>query len=306
MKQVQQAVTGTLAVLSRGYEFYELLIATHGTFYSQNEEAFNDLLSRGNLRCLILRDGVGEYRAAVLAAAETIGDIVMIISAEEYPDLDTGAMLRSAIQCGCSVVLQRKRRPGLLARLSGQVLSVISGYDVNPRLLRSGAHQRASLNMLVKRADRDVALRFMPRAGRRTSDVEILTVDAPRPSRSRFRILRRVGLASEVLTNAPPHLLRMLVGTSLLVMLGSVLFFFYAIALYVIGFELQPGWLTVSLAVSGSTAFISLALGAISTALFQILNLLREEGGDEIQSEIDNTDLFREFRRVNVETQDDK
>ncbi len=302
---VKLAVTRVLAVLSNKYEFYELLIVTHGTFYSQNEAAFKELLLQRNLRCLVLRDGVGEYRAAVLAATETIGDIVLVLSAEEFPVLEPAEMLDTAVRTGGSVILQRKRRAGLIARLSGRILSVISGYDVDPRLLRSGAHHRASLNRVVKRADSEVALRFLPSAGQRASEVTVLSIDAPRPIRSRFRVRRRIGLASEVLTNAPPHLLRMLAGASFLVMLGSILFFVYAVSLYVFGFQLQPGWLTISLAVSGSTAFISLALGAISTALFQILNFLREDGGDEIQSEMDNTDLFREFRRVNVETLDD-
>lgn len=304
-ESVKLAVTDTLAVLKNEYEFHELLIVTHGMFYSQNEAGFKELLSQHNLRCLILRDGVGEYRAAVLAATETIGDIVLVLSAEEFPDLNPAEMLHTAAQTGGSVVLQRKRRAGFLARFSGGILSTISGYDVDPRLLRSGAHHRATLNRLVKRADSEVALRFMPRGGSRVSDVEILTIDAPRPVQSRFRVWRRVGLASEVLTNAPPHMLRMLAAASFLVMLGSILFIIYAVVLYVAGFDLEPGWFTISLAIAGSTASISLALGAISTALVQILNLLREDGGDEIQNEMDNTDLFREFRRINVETLDD-
>ncbi|MFV2091461.1 MAG: hypothetical protein ACC634_00090 [Hyphomicrobiales bacterium] len=305
IKLVKQAVVGAQEMLRDRFEFFELLVVTHAGFYAQHESALKELLGLRNLRCLILRDGVGEYRAAVMAATESIGDVVLILSAEEFPGLDLGTMFETAEQSGGSVLLQRRHRSGALARLGGRVLSAVSGYNVDPRLMRSGAHHRAWLNRVVKRADSEVALRFMPRAGYRASEVTVLTVDTARPSTSPFRIWRRIRLASEVLANAPPHMLRLLAGASFLVMTGSLLYFIYAITLYLVGFDLQPGWLTTSLAISSSTAFVSLALGAISIALFQILNLLREDGGDEIQDEMDNTDLFREFRRVNVETLDD-
>jgi hypothetical protein len=173
---------------------------------------------------------------------------------------------------------------------------------VDPRLLRSAAHPRAHIGRIAARADREIALRFMPRGGRRPSDLTVLEIDGKRALNRRLPVFRRIGQAMEVLANSPPHLLRFFAAASFVVTLGAALYFLYAILLFLIGADLQPGWLTTSVAISGSTAFISLALGGISTALYQVLNLLRDDTGDEVLRELDNTDLFREFRRVNVET----
>jgi len=303
---LKEAATRAFTFLERHFEFFELVLATTVSFYSQHQRVLEEIINKRNVRYLILRDGTGEYRAAVVAAAESIGDVVLFLSTAESARIDLDAMFDAAERSGGSVVLKKPRKYGVISLLGGRILSAISGYDVDPQQLRSCVHHRAYLNQMLGQADSEVALRFMPRTARRPSEVTTLLFDVPSLAGTRFALSRRLGLASEILSNAPPHMLRLLAVACLLVMMSSIAYFLYAITLYLLGVELERGWLTTSVAISGSTAFISLSLGAISTALFQILNLLRDNDGTEILGEVNNSDLFGEFRRVNVETLNDE
>ena len=296
------AVRAAAAFLDERFEFYEVLVLVGASEFERREDDYTGLLDIRNARCLVLRDGVGEYRSAMVAATETIGDVVLILQADEAQMVDLSAVFEAALSGGRSVILRRIQRTGAVAGGLGRVLSGISGYDVDPRFLRSALHSRAHIGRIAARADREIALRFSPRGSLRESEIAVIEVAPDRREAPRWSLLRRVANAMEVLANAPPHLLRLLSVTSFLVALFALLYLLYAILLFAIGFDLQPGWFTTTVAISGSTGFLSLALGGISTALYQILNLLRDDAGDEILREIHNTDLFRDFRRINVET----
>ncbi|MCB2130522.1 MAG: hypothetical protein KDE03_15990 [Rhodobacteraceae bacterium] len=294
------AVEKVHAFAAEKFDFFELLIVVEASTYEGAQDRFHHLLGLRNARLLVLRDGTGDYRSAVVAAKESIGDAVLLIHASEIQAIDLARLAGAVFEGGGPVMLRQSRRAGMLSRMAGTVLSRISGYDVDPRLLRSGAFPRVHVNRISARSDRDIALRFMPSTARNQGDATIL--DVPTAAvRRKGGLITRLGAAMEILANAPPHLLRLLAATSLLVMLGSMVFFAYAIVLYLVGYPLEPGWLTTSLAISGSTAFVSLALGGIATGLYKVLTLLREDTGDEILRQIDNTDLFRDYWRINVE-----
>lgn len=296
------AVRGAAAFLEARFEFYEILVLVSASEFDRSEAAYTGLLEIRNARCLVLRDGTGEYRAAIVAATESIGDVALILQADEARDIDLDLVFDAALAGGGSVILRRVQRAGAVPGVIGRLLSRISGYDVDPRFLRSAAHSRGHIARIAARADREIALRFVPRGGARQGDITVLDVSVPRREAQRGSLLRRVGNAMEVMANSPPHLLRLLSAVSLGVAFWAVVYFLYAMVLFVLGVDLQPGWFTTTVAISGSTAFLGLALGGISTALYQILNLLREDAGDEVLREIHNTDLFRDFRRINVET----
>jgi hypothetical protein len=303
-ERVEAAVAKSAAFVESRFEFFELLIIVHASDYDTYRAGYDRLLKHRNSRCVILRNGTGEYRAALVAATESIGDIVLTVLATESAAVDLEHLFSTAISEGGSVMLRRKERAGALSRLGGAALSWASGYDVDPCLLRSSAHARAQINRIASRSDKEIALRFLPKNGRGRGELSVIEIqDAS--AVPRLRPMRRLGTAIEILASAPPHLLRLLAAISFLVMAGAVLFFLYAVALFVIGYKLQPGWLTTSVAISGSTAFISLALGGIATGLYQVLNLIRDDTGDEIIRQIDNTDLFRDVGRINVETRSD-
>ena len=297
-----RAARACLAFLQRQFEFYELVTLVNVTDFDKHRAAYESLVSLRNVRCLVLRDGTGDYRKAIVAATQTIGDFVFIIHADEHPLLDLSDMCQTAMEHGCSVALRLNRRIGLTGRFMGKLLSATSGYDVDPTLLRSAVHSRTHIGQIAARTDREVALRFMPRGGQRPSDLIILEVDRDKGRPPRTSLWRQIGHGLDVVANSPPVLYRYLAILSFFVSFVAVCYAIYALILLVVGTDLQPGWLTTSLAISGSTTFLGLALGGIFSALYQILVLLRKDFGSEIIRDVSNTDLFREFHRLNVET----
>ena len=99
-------------------------------------------------------------------------------------------------------------------------------------------------------------------------------------------------------------MLRLLSVVSLFTFLSATAFVFYAIILFAIGADLQPGWLTTSLAIGGSTAFASLSIGAISVGIYQLLVSASSDEPGEIVEDINNCDLFAEFDVINIDTRD--
>lgn len=300
--EIQKAVRAAALLLERKAEFFEIILLVSVTEYDRNMEAFNQLFGLRNLRSLILRDGTGEYRTAIFAATESIGDFALIVLADEYEVLDLEKIYDTVVETGASVRLREARRAGPVTRILARLLSLISGYRVDPQLLRSAAFHRSHIERIASRADREIALRFAPREGWLSEESTTLEVEPTRRRASAHPIYLKFGMAMEILANSPPSILRFLAMLSFFVSLCAILFFVYAICLFLFGFPLQPGWLSTSVAISGSTAFAGLLFGAISTALYQILSKLRNDTGDEIVREMNNTDLFRDYSRINVET----
>lgn len=283
-------------------KFFEIMLLVSISEYDRNKEAYNQLFGLRNLRGLILRDGTGEYRSAIVAATETIGDFVLIILADEYEILNLEKIYDTVIETGVSVRLREACPAGPVTRILARLLSLISGYSVDPQLLRSAAFHRSHIERIAPRADREIALRFTPREGWLSEELTTLKVGPNSRRPSSRPIYLKFGMAMEILANSPPSILRLLAMMSFFVSLCAVLFFVYAVCLFLFGFPLQPGWLSTSVAISGSTAFAGLLFGAISTALYQVLSRLQNDTGDEIVRELNNTDFFRDYRRINVET----
>ncbi|WP_420587413.1 hypothetical protein [Ruegeria sp.] len=300
--ETERTTREALEFLENTAEFFEILLLVSTTDYDRNREVFDRLFRLRNLRSLILREGTGEYRAAVVAATETIGDFAIIVSPTERNLIDLQKIFDIMTGSGASVRLRSPRRVALPARASARLLSLISGYEVDPQILRTAAFHRSHIGWIASRADREIALRFMPRSGGHSEDITTLDVDPDKDVRNGRSLLGRFGMAVEILANSPPSILRFLAMLSFFVSFCSVLFFIYAICLFVLGVALEPGWFTTSLAISGSTALTGLLFGAIATALYQILSRLQNNTGDEIIREMNNADFFTNFQRVNVET----
>ena len=294
------AAKAALEFVKSAFDFFEVALFVRVSDFEKHRKQYEDVVHSRNVRCVVLRDGVGDYRTAVVAATQTIGDFVFVIHADEFELINFETMYDAIVEHGRSVALRFNRRIGLSGRVMGRLLSATSGYHVDPTLLRSAVHSRTHIGEIAARADREVALRFMPRGEQRGSDLYVLDVQrkgkAPRSS-----LKSGIGHSLEIFSNSPPSFYRLMALFSFAITFFAVGFAAYAVSLLLIGVDLQPGWLTTSLAISGSAAFMSLALAGIFSALHQILSLLRDDYGNEIVQDLSNIDLFREFRRLNIE-----
>ena len=79
---------------------------------------------------------------------------------------------------------------------------------------------------------------------------------------------------------------------SILAFVASLAFAGYAVGAYFVLDEIQPGWLTTSLAISGATGFLGAAMFGLSTGLLHVIELLTPDTLDDVVDEESGVDLF--------------
>ena len=175
------------------FEFFEILIAAPMAFTASNASLMQRLSLRRNVRRLVMADDVSDHRAAVVAATESIGDVAILWACEEARFVDIAALFEVAERSSGSAVVRRRRVAGGVASvITGRFLSAISGYRIDPRVLRSCAHHRSYLTAVTRRPDSELALRFMREGAlERSNKVFFLEIDGSGP---RPRFLRRLRL----------------------------------------------------------------------------------------------------------------
>ncbi len=277
------------------FRYWEILVMV---------EAFEPELfdSVRNLRQLLLPNGTDSYGARALAAVEAIGDVVVLTTTQEAAHLDLATMVENA-QDSKSVTVAKRRQTGLLDPLLGY-FGTLSGYRVRSRETQSMAFPRPILNTLLTHPDTELTLRFVPAA----SSVPVLTLpelsqDFPRDFRD-FK--RRLKLLHKLIVAVAPRLLWWVTLLSGGVFLVSLTYMVYAVLAWLTLDEVEPGWLTTSLVLSMTSAFLSTAIFALAIGLQKVIDLLLPDTGPSVLEEKSNVDLFSEvLKELNVEQSQD-
>lgn len=291
------ALTALADRLTARYRYWELLVVVDVA----EADAHDPLLQAvANLRLLTVRGAAGLYRRRAIAAAEAIGDVIVLTTATELPGLDVCTMIDTAQATDSVVIGERPAPPGLLDPAI-TALGRLSGFRVTLRLLQTTAYPRTLLNRLLAQPERALALRFPPRDAGLPVIAFPATGQAP-ARRSLGELGRRLGLIQKLLINAAPSVLSAVALLSVLVVLGGIAFALYAVgALFVVD-TLQPGWFTTSLALSLTAAFLGVAIFGLTTGLQKALEALTPPGSDDVLGERSAVDLFGQVRdELNVE-----
>jgi hypothetical protein len=277
------------------YRYWEVLIVVEAA----SADRFQPLMKAvKNIRMIKVRTGVQTYQNRVVAASEAIGDIVLLAAAREVHAVDTVAMIEQARLENRVVIAERSG-----AHLLNPVivtLGNVSGFRATTRDMATAAYPRTVLNRLLAFPDRKLALRFLPRdAGLTAGYVKVA------PDRDRRLITGlgpRLGLIQRLLVNAAPRVLNI---TSLLAATTSIfaLFFaLYAVAVWMLLDDIQPGWFTTALAISLTASFLGVAIFGLSTGLLKIIDLISPELVEDVVGEDSSIDLFSQvMTELNVE-----
>lgn len=291
-------VAAARSFLEARFRFWEIIVVTQESIRQRDPATFAAVAATANLRMLVLRDTVDRYRRMPIAAAESIGDIVIFAAEEEFDQIDLDAVWKAAEASGHSVLLTG-RRVSAVERVAAKSVSGLAGFRVEPDLLRSCAHFRDRLTDLLSRSDSDLAFRFPNRWASDGSGVATLSIRHPGRV-ARTSRLRRAFVAADLVAHAAPRLLKAVSVASLFGVAGSTAYGVYAVAVALLKHDLAPGWLTTSLAISGSTAFLCAALGCVALGVARVLNLLQGRATDEVLAQTSNIDQFESFDGVNV------
>ncbi|MDO8410623.1 MAG: hypothetical protein Q7S93_11260 [Phenylobacterium sp.] len=282
--------------LDESFRYWEILILDDGSRRHMEDDLLRAI---ENLRLLRTSLGMPFYRRRVAVAAEAIGDLVLLTSAEEICQIDAIAMLRTAERGGAIVV---SRKPGRSAlNLPLRILGRTAGFQVNAQDMLSSAFPRTQLNRLLARRDRELAIRFPPADG--LTPVIWQVCDAARSrSRSLRETRRRFNLLHRLLVASAPRVLALLGLGSLFVVLSALAYIAYAIVVWLALDDVQSGWLTTSVVLGLTSAFLGTAIFGLSIGLQNLIELMATDASDDVLDERSAVDLFgRVIDELNVE-----
>ncbi len=293
-----RAVQRLAALIGGRYRFWEIVVVV-------NPETEGDvdsiLLEVKNVRVLKVRNTVEYYSRRAIAAAEAIGDVIVLTSVNEADKLDILSMIDRCLADGALVIARRDTRSILEPML--QSLGRMSGFLASTRNLLTAIYPRTLLSVLLIRPERHLALRFPPR------DPAIPVVYVPWPDaipvrRSVKETRRRLDLAHRLLINAAPSVLSGTALFSVLVVIASLSYAIYGIVVWLFLETVQPGWLTTTLAVSLSSSFLGVAIFGITTGIQKLIELLSPHAQDDVVDEKSAVDMFGKIKDdLNVEVE---
>jgi len=253
-----------------------------------------------NLRLLKVRAGTSTYRRRFVLASQAIGDILAMTTGPEAAGLDLVEMIETSV-AESSLVISRRRRGSLLDPAIG-ALGKASGFYVSTRDMQTAVYPRSVLDMLAARSDKDLALRFAPRDASVKVTVTLMPEDQVLERRGLRGMGRRLSLIQKLMVNLAPRVLGYLSILSALVASISLLFVCYVFGVWIFAASIQPGWITTSLLLGGTAAFLGLAIFCLASGLQMIIDLVSPDMGRDVIGESSTVDLFSDvMTELNVD-----
>jgi len=290
-----EAVQRVAAQIGARFRYWEVLVIAEAT----QAEAYEPLFATvSNLRLLNLRPGTTSLRRRVVAASEAIGDVVLLTSVSEIDMLDLVAAIEMAHANDAIVTCQREHSGFLDPVIT--TLGNAGGFRVTSRDMRSAAYPRTLLNLLLAHPDRQLALRFAPRDG----GIPVLDIPAngAAPRRSMRDTGYRLTLIQKLVINSAPRVLGYLSILSAVVFVSAVLLALYAVGAWIVLEQIAPGWLTLTLSISLTAAFLGASVFGLSSGLQRLIDLVSPKLSHDVIGEQSAVDLFGEVQsELNIE-----
>jgi hypothetical protein len=277
-------------MLDARFRFREIVLVAKS---SEQLQIMSLMKTTANLRLFIVRDGLSSYEERVVAAAEAIGDVVLVASLDQFESLDHVGMIEAAAADG-QIVVGLRPEPRGLSRVLSLLLSVVGSAAGFRTGLRDGptmAIPRTLLNQLLEHSDPDLAMRFIPR-----DPVFPVATVAPKPSQSAQRqtlsITQRLGLIEKLVLHMAPRILPIVaLAAALLTCLGLV-YTVYTVVVFVLLSTTQPGWVTISMIMGLTATFLGASILGLSIGIQRLLSLMRHRATDSVAREVNSVDLF--------------
>lgn len=288
-----EALIGRLAARLR---YWEVILVIGERYRAEVREAGGRLAAIRNLRILIVGDGESPYRRRQIAAAEALGDVVVVTDPEEATRLDLVDMADQALTAGQIVIGTRRRVRAEFVLLHGPI-RLMSGYRVNTRDLRTLALPRAALTRILSRPTAGIDLRF---EAKRATERYVRHIVDHDDTGDRLMRWRRLDLLVEIVSASGPRFLKGFALIALATFIAAGLFAAYAIGIVLFTDDVQPGWFTTNMALSGLTGFLSLWATIGSLAQARTMELMQFQKRDDVVEEIGNIAFFDGTEALNV------
>lgn len=288
------------ASISGRFKYWEILIGVPSDIKWDSTALLSAV---ANLRILSIRSATSFYRARLAVASDAIGDVVLLTSAEELSVFDPVKMIEQS-NANDAIVIGRRQRSGF-ANPFLVAFGRSAGFRVDERDMLTAAYPRTLLNRILAYTDAQLALRFPPQDN--SLPVEWIIQSEKSNREQPFReIGRRFGLIHRLMINSAPRVLTSVSLLSLVVMCIGILFAAYAALSWLTIDDIQPGWLTTSLALSMTATFLSCAIFGLSIGLQRVIELITQKDiSDDVTAEKSTVDMFGQvFHLLNVDIEE--
>lgn len=281
------------ADLEREYKFWEILIIEEMHDNNNTSDILSDIQ---NVRVIQVKKYTEFYIKRTIAAMEAIGDFVVLTSAKEIHDIDFVQLINKASETDNLIVARRQNRNRFDVILG--FIGGITGYQVSLKNMLTAVYPRSILGQLLGQISSHVALRFPPTY---LGAIEAVIVPTGY-KRSSGGHIRRIALVQDLLFSVAPKLLTYVGTLCIIVTFCTFLYSIYAIAVWALFENIQPGWLTLSLVLSLGLGFTSTSLFALSAGMKRLIDIASPDFSNYIVNESISTDMYGKIRdNFNVE-----
>ncbi len=296
-----EAIVAAAHGIAAAFRYYELLIVAQ--IEREDDELLRQCLLRcPNIRILRVRGSSRHYSHRVVVASEAIGDVVVITALSEIGVLDLIGLITAAVERNTISVYARRDRAWGRRGVGNALLALLgsaSRFRVSISDMRTIAIPRTWLNQLLAHPQANLALRFPPLdEGFPVHHIEVRGLPALKVPDT--TLVGRIGLLYGLAIHASPVLLAGIGWLSAFVIIGAVLFGFYAIGALFLVAHLQDGWFTTSIVQAGTAGYLGIATLGLSLGLQKLLANSGPHIVDTIVGETTNTDLFADIQELNV------
>ena len=284
--------------LSEAYQFIDLLIVGDARFRIDDQ-----VLERVVALCPQSRylqvDGANGYDELMkFVCEEVIGDVVVATSIDEIDRVDLLQVLNALLR-GRNLVRVRRKRAAVLERAAARVVKFISGFDIDPRFLRTLGINRSLLGQLLAQPSLLSYMRF--RVAAFESSQETIEIDIEAPRRGVHALLGRIEVIANLIGTAAPRLLSFAAALSGTLAGLSLGFMLYIGLVFLLKPNVAEGWTTLSLAIAFGLFVQTTVLAVICLGVARLFRDEDTHRSGRILNEISSSDLFRSFSALNVE-----
>ena len=286
--------------IKEDYKFYEIIIILDEKTYSLilNQKERKKI---SNLRFIVLKEYANDYKRRSICAFEAIGDIILISSFDEINYFDIHEMISKSIY-NEKIVIGFRSNHNFFQKLlfySLKFIGYLADLDINQNLSKTIVLPRADLNLILEDNYVDLKLRFPP------SNRYLVSFDnqeANRGTQKNQNFRGKISILYMSLLNLTPILMQFLTIFAGITIITSIFYFFYIILIWIFMNEIQTGWITMSLSVTGVSFFLSSSIFILSIGLQHIIKKLNNKKSESLY-EIKEIDIFEKVKHdLNVDT----
>jgi polyisoprenyl-phosphate glycosyltransferase len=271
-----------IGVMEDNFSFYEIVLIDDAST-DATRTVIGDIQQRArNIQMYSLAQSRGDNIAVTVGLDHAIGDMIVIMDLKVDPPELIPKMVRLAVQ-GTEIVYglprERLQSEGLYNRLFGwlvyamgrinniEVPQAVSGY----RLI-----SRTVLNFMLEAPDRHRILMLLPAmSGYRHTTIEydrlVSQREGPR-TRKRLTFIKALDL---VFSASPRPLLRVSTLMSLAISGISFAYSIVVVLVWMFKHDVAPGWVPLSLQISGLFFLTCIVLAMLSEYLLQVLEMTK-------------------------------